>query len=176
VLVNTGKYVQPQDVLFELVDPEDLHLMLTVYEKDMSRIHIGQQVEAHLVGQSKPLYARIILVTRNLDAQRRGEVHCHFDREYADILPGMYLEARVQTDSSLKWVLPAEAVVRNEGKFWVFTQTSPGVFQPISIAVEKESEGWWVLNDSSIQLLKDKKIVAHGAFGLLGVMSNKEEE
>lgn len=176
VLVNTGKYVQPQDVLFELVNPEDLHLMLTVYEKDMNRIQIGQKVEAHLIGQTTPLKARIILVTRNLDAQRRGEVHCHFDQEYAGILPGMYLEARVQTDSSLKWVLPSESVVRNDGKHWVFANPSSGVFQPMEVSVETESEGWWVLNDTSAQLLRTKKIVAHGAFGLLGVLRNSEEE
>ncbi|MBK9288336.1 MAG: efflux RND transporter periplasmic adaptor subunit [Flavobacteriales bacterium] len=37
VNVNIGRYVQPTDVLFELVDPKDIHLALTVFEKDLGR-------------------------------------------------------------------------------------------------------------------------------------------
>ena len=32
VNVNIGKYVNPSDVLFELVNPDDIHLALTVFE------------------------------------------------------------------------------------------------------------------------------------------------
>ena len=44
VNVNVGKYVNPSDVLFELVNTGDLHLALTVFEKDLPNIHPGQQV------------------------------------------------------------------------------------------------------------------------------------
>jgi hypothetical protein len=33
VNVNIGKYVNPSDVLFELINPDDIHLNLKVYEK-----------------------------------------------------------------------------------------------------------------------------------------------
>jgi cobalt-zinc-cadmium efflux system membrane fusion protein len=35
VNVNIGKYVNPTDVLFELINPDDMHGALTVFEKDM---------------------------------------------------------------------------------------------------------------------------------------------
>jgi cobalt-zinc-cadmium efflux system membrane fusion protein len=35
VNVNIGKYVNPSDVLFELINPDDIHLNLKVYEKDL---------------------------------------------------------------------------------------------------------------------------------------------
>jgi cobalt-zinc-cadmium efflux system membrane fusion protein len=44
IFVNTGKYVSPTDVLFELVDPSDVHLILNVYENDISSIAVGQGV------------------------------------------------------------------------------------------------------------------------------------
>ena len=31
VNVNIGKYVNPSDILFELINPEDIHLNLTVF-------------------------------------------------------------------------------------------------------------------------------------------------
>jgi cobalt-zinc-cadmium efflux system membrane fusion protein len=46
VNVNIGRYVQPTDVLFELVDPKDIHLALTVFEKDLPNVHVGQEVHA----------------------------------------------------------------------------------------------------------------------------------
>jgi cobalt-zinc-cadmium efflux system membrane fusion protein len=33
VNVNIGKYVTPSDILFEIVNPSDIHLALTVFEK-----------------------------------------------------------------------------------------------------------------------------------------------
>jgi cobalt-zinc-cadmium efflux system membrane fusion protein len=38
VNVNIGKYVNPSDVLFELINPDDIHLNLKVYEKDLQNL------------------------------------------------------------------------------------------------------------------------------------------
>ena len=47
VNVNIGKYVNPSDVLFELINPEDIHLNLTVFEKDLDKLSIGQKLLAY---------------------------------------------------------------------------------------------------------------------------------
>ncbi|GBL35479.1 hypothetical protein EMGBS15_10740 [Filimonas sp.] len=47
VKMNIGKYVTPTDVLFELVNPADIHLQLTVFEKDLDKITIGQRLVAY---------------------------------------------------------------------------------------------------------------------------------
>ena len=44
VNVNTGKYVTSSDVLFELVNPSALHISLTVFENDASKLVEGQKV------------------------------------------------------------------------------------------------------------------------------------
>ncbi|MGN6566856.1 MAG: efflux RND transporter periplasmic adaptor subunit, partial [Flavipsychrobacter sp.] len=41
--VNIGKYVSPTEVLFELVNPADIHLALKVFEKDLDKLFIGQK-------------------------------------------------------------------------------------------------------------------------------------
>ena len=46
VNVNIGKYVNPTDVLFELINPEDIHLNLKVFEKDLDKLSIGQKIVA----------------------------------------------------------------------------------------------------------------------------------
>ncbi|HEX3024454.1 MAG TPA: efflux RND transporter periplasmic adaptor subunit, partial [Chitinophagaceae bacterium] len=39
--VNVGKYVNPADVLFELVNPSDIHVAMTVFEKDIDLFKKG---------------------------------------------------------------------------------------------------------------------------------------
>ena len=38
VNINIGKYVNPSDVLFELINPDDIHAALTVFEKDLGKV------------------------------------------------------------------------------------------------------------------------------------------
>jgi cobalt-zinc-cadmium efflux system membrane fusion protein len=41
VNVNRGKYVTPSDILFEIVNPSDIHLAVTVFEKDINKMAIN---------------------------------------------------------------------------------------------------------------------------------------
>ena len=47
VKVNIGKYVNPSDVLFELINPLDIHLALSIFEKDFDKLFIGQKLQAY---------------------------------------------------------------------------------------------------------------------------------
>jgi len=87
VNVNIGKYVNPSDVLFELVNPDDIHLNLTVYEKDLDKIFIGQKLVAY--NNHKPeikFPCDVILIGKDLSEDRSVEVHCHFEK-YDKTLP-----------------------------------------------------------------------------------------
>src|SRR5215208_4570341 len=44
VNVNIGKYVNPADILFEIVNPKDIHLALDIFEKDVNKLYIGQKL------------------------------------------------------------------------------------------------------------------------------------
>ena len=79
VFVNVGKYVSPSDVLFELVDPKDLHLNLKVFEKDWDKISIGQSLTAYTNSHPEKKYGgEIILISKNISQDRAVEVHAHF--------------------------------------------------------------------------------------------------
>src|SRR6478735_1681325 len=52
VNVNIGKFVNPQDVIFEIVDTRHLHVELTVFEKDITKIKIGQKVRYVLINEN----------------------------------------------------------------------------------------------------------------------------
>ncbi|MCC6837277.1 MAG: efflux RND transporter periplasmic adaptor subunit, partial [Bacteroidia bacterium] len=112
VFVNVGKYVNPSDVLFELVNPEDIHLGLTVFEKDLSKLYIGQKVLAYTNNEPDKKYlCEIILIGKNLSAERSVEVHCHFDQYDKSLIPGMFMNADIEVKSLEAMALPDDAIV-----------------------------------------------------------------
>src|SRR5690606_4035555 len=67
VNVNIGKYVSPSDVLFELINPADIHLSLTVFEKDVAGLSIGQKLVAYSNSNPEKKYnCSILLISKNL--------------------------------------------------------------------------------------------------------------
>ena len=81
VNANVGKYVSPNEPLFEIVDTEHLHAELTVFEKDIPRLKIGSKVRFILSNESKERTATVHLIGREIDNDRTVRVHCHLDRE-----------------------------------------------------------------------------------------------
>src|SRR5690606_5195264 len=63
VFVNVGKYVSPSDVLFELVNPRDLHLNLKVFEKDWENVKIGQPLIAYTNSSPEKKYRGKVILT-----------------------------------------------------------------------------------------------------------------
>jgi cobalt-zinc-cadmium efflux system membrane fusion protein len=45
VNINRGKYVTPSDVLLEIMDPNDIHAAITIYEKDIAGFKVGMKGE-----------------------------------------------------------------------------------------------------------------------------------
>ena len=79
VNVNTGKYVQATETMFELIDPDDIHAAMTIFEKDLPYIKPGNNVQIHFIDdKSKSYAAEIILVNKGVDDDRTATAHCHF--------------------------------------------------------------------------------------------------
>ncbi|MEK7255402.1 MAG: efflux RND transporter periplasmic adaptor subunit, partial [Bacteroidota bacterium] len=120
VNVNAGKYVSNTDVLFQIADTKHLHAELTVFEKDIPKLKIGQKVRFTLANESRERTATVFLFGREISEDRSIRVHCHLDREDTELLPGMYFKAVVETGASPVPSLPEAAIVSNEGKDFIF--------------------------------------------------------
>lgn len=175
VMVNIGKYVSPTDVLFELVDPRDIHLNLKVFEKDWDKIQIGMPVVSYTNNQPDKKYSgKIILIGKNISEDRAVEVHAHFDNYDARLIPGMYMNAEIEIPETKNLALPDECIVSFEGKHFVFKQKDTANFEMIAVEVGSSGDGFTeILNADN---LKNSKIVQQGAYTLLMAMKNKGKE
>jgi cobalt-zinc-cadmium efflux system membrane fusion protein len=176
VKVSIGKYVNPTDVLFELVNTNDLHLALTVFEKDLVSIHPGQIIKAYLTSDTTKSYnAEVMLVSKTLDSNRSALVHCHFLGALPKLLPGMFMNAEIQISNTSTVAVPEDAVVRSGDKDYIFIERKPKQFEftPVSTAITEK--GFIAINTGTTDLL-DKVIIKKNAYAALMKMKNTGEE
>lgn len=175
VNVNVGKYVNPTDVLFELVDPNDIHAVLTVFEKDILKVKVGQKVKISLNDQPEKIYnASVLLVSRNLDENRSVSVHCHLTEKNHNLLPGMFLNASIETTDNFGLILPSDAVVRFGNAEYIFTDNGDGSFDLIQLETSQPHREQTLV--VPIKNIAGKKVVTHNAYALLSKLKNTGEE
>jgi cobalt-zinc-cadmium efflux system membrane fusion protein len=170
VNATIGKYIPPEEVLFEIVNTDHLHVELRIFEKDILKIKKGQKIELRIPSMNQEVYnGEIYLVGKALDQDTRTvNVHGHVEEE-EEFLPGMYVEASILMGQRVVQVLPAEAVIsENEGQsvfIKVSEEQNTGYYRKVGIKTGTESEGWVeiVPNDS---IDGTHSIVVKGAYFL----------
>jgi cobalt-zinc-cadmium efflux system membrane fusion protein len=177
VNVNIGKYVNASDVLFELINPEDIHLNLKVFEKDLEKLSIGQKLLAYNNNQpDKKHPCEIILISQDLAADRSAEVHCHFHDYDKTLFPGMYMNAEVELKLQNALTINDEAIVSHEGKDYVFVAKGPRAFDLVEIKKGGNENGFSEITTLDGKDISNVQIVTKGAYSLLMQLKNKSEE
>jgi len=177
VNVNIGKYANPSDILFELVNPNDIHLALNVFEQDIDKLFIGQKLVAYTNYNSKKKYpGEIILIGKDLSQDRSAMVHCHFKEYDRALLPGMFMNAEIEVKSHSAFVIPSDAIVRFEGKQFVFTETEKAKYEIWEVTTQNTENGFTQISFADNADMTNKTFVTKGAYTLLMKMKNTEEE
>jgi membrane fusion protein, heavy metal efflux system len=172
---NIGKYITPSDVLFDLINPTDIHLNLKIFEKDVRQLFIGQKLITYTNNQPNIKHiCEIILISKDLSADHTVDVHCHFKDYDKNLLPGMYMNADIETKNSQANAIPEAAIVNFEGKNFVYFSQGNNQFLMTEVKTGSSENGFVELIDAS-ELL-GKNIVTKGAYTLLMKMKNVEEE
>lgn len=189
VNTNIGAFVSPADVLFEIVNTELLHVELTIFEKDVPLVKPGQRVLFTLANETEHRVAHVELIGREIGTDRSVQVHCGIEDQDRELIPGMYLNAIIETDSAHVSAVPDEAIVNFEGKNYIFIQTTDSVpvadehrnaetnyhFRMIEVGLGETELGFTeVILPENFDLAT--KIVTKGAFSLLSKMKNSEDE
>ncbi len=176
VNVNIGKYTAPTDVLFELVNPEDIHLALTVFEKDVAKLAVGQKVLAYTNDNPAKKYpAEILLISKSLDENRAAEVHCHFEKfDQSNLVPGMFMNAEVEVKTEKALVVPEGAVVRWQNKNYIFVEAGSGAYDMVPVELGIAQNGAQQI--LPLEAFGDRNVVLQNAYALLMKLKNSSEE
>ena len=180
VEVKTGQYVEPQTELFEVVNTHHVHADLMVFEKDVFKVKKGQKVSFTI--QSDPdseLIAEIYSVSKTFeDSPKAVHVHAEIENKKGNLIPGMYLQGKIQINSSMTVAIPENAIINEGDKFYVFSvekENENWSFKPIEVIIGEKDDKW-----VSIQLTKkvdeNTKFAYNNAYYLIAEMKKGDAE
>jgi cobalt-zinc-cadmium efflux system membrane fusion protein len=182
VKVNVGKYVQPNDLICEIVDMSHLHAELAVFEKDVPKLKIGQKIEFRLAGNlTKTYQAEIYLINKKINPDKTVRVHGHLESDIPELLPNMSIKASIEVENNMAQVVPNEAIVSFGREKFVFVskgKDAKGNFQFEKILVKTGIQGATeteILEPADLSGIQNE-LVVKGAHDLLAVLENGGEE
>lgn len=182
---NIGSYVNPQDILFQIVDTKHIHAELSVFEKDIINLKKGMKVRFVLVNDdTKERTATVFLINRKIEQDRTVRVHAHLEKEDPQLIPGMYLKALIETGTTKLTAVPDKSIVGSGGKDYIFisdgTQKENGedvyLFKMIEVKKGISENGFTAVQFAENTDLKTAQLVTKGAFDLLSKAFNSEDE
>ncbi|GEQ87423.1 hemolysin D [Patiriisocius marinistellae] len=180
VEVKTGQYVEPQTELFEIVDTHHVHADLMVFEKDVSKVKKGQKVTFNIQSiKDDELSAEIYSVSKTFEENPKAvHVHAEIENKKGNLIPGMYIQGRIQTESTKTMALPESAIVKEGDRFFVFSaekENDDWSFKPIEVILGVK-DGDWVAITFSENIDPKTKFAYNNAYYLIAEMKKGEAE
>lgn len=172
--INRGIFLNPSQTALTVVDADHLHLELTIFERDLPKVKVGQAIQFNIQSDDTKQYeASVHLVNKSVDMEsRKVAIHGHLsDESLASIFnPGMYVEADIFTTSISKFSLPKEAVIELDGQYFVLllTNTTNDGYQFMRKEVRtglSDNEAIEILNAKDFK--EDAQFLVRGAFNLI---------
>ncbi|MBB6111504.1 membrane fusion protein, cobalt-zinc-cadmium efflux system [Mucilaginibacter lappiensis] len=127
ISANTGAFVQPGTSIMEVVDNSKIHCDLTVFEKDLMQVKLGQKVNFQLTNQGDMMITgKINGINKSFENESKGViVHAEIDnRQHKNLIPGMYVTALISVGSHPVPAVPVEAVIRSGGRQYIYIVAS----------------------------------------------------
>jgi cobalt-zinc-cadmium efflux system membrane fusion protein len=183
VNVNIGKYVSPNDVLFEIVNNDKLFLELTLFEKDADKVTIGQKVRFFINNETEVHEAVISQTGRSVSAEKTFRVYANITSLCKNLLPGMYVNAVIKEDERNVTALPSEALVSFDDKNFIFVYEKDKEeggkpfteYRMVEVKKGISESGFTEIQVPEGFNIPSSKIVIKGAYNLLSARKNAGE-
>lgn len=183
VNVNVGKSISATDVLFEIVNNDNLFLELTLFEKDANKVSNGQKIRFFINNEEEEHDAVIYQTGKSVDMDKTYKVYAKVTKGCQNLMPGMYVNALIQTSGNLVTALPSGAVVSFDDKDYIFVfdrnKVENGIafteYRMIEVHKGISEEGYTEIKLPDNFDVKNEKIVTEGAYNLLSAKKNSGE-
>ena len=125
VKVNIGSFVEANNPIAEIVDNSQLHLDLYVYEKDLSKLKVGQTIHFTLTNNAgKEFDAKIFGISNTFEPNTKAiAIHAQVEGDKTNLIDGMSITALVSLQNAMLDAVPNDAIVSSEGQDYIFIVT-----------------------------------------------------
>ena len=125
VWVVPGTFLPVAGKAVSLISREHLHVELMVFEKDVTKVRIGQKVILTSLDLSENVFeAEVYMVGQVINENRQVMVHCHLldEKLEENLVPGMYLEGKLQLEPAERWAVPTRAIIESDQKSFILVK------------------------------------------------------
>lgn len=170
--VTRGTYVSPASPILEIIDNDHMHIELSVFEKDILKIKKGQPIRFRIPEASEETFeAEVYLIGTSIGQNRTIKVHGHLKDESKTFLTGMFVDAGIVTENTSAKALPSEAIVEQEGKFYVLRATATTdtgyLFETLELQPGNTADGFTEIKNAD-SFSETDNFLTKGAFDVLG--------
>jgi cobalt-zinc-cadmium efflux system membrane fusion protein len=169
VNATIGMLISPSDVIVEIVNNNDLHLELSVFEKDILKVKMNQKIKFTVPEASKEVFeGEVHLVGKSIEGKDRTiNVHGHLDDAIKQkLLTGMFVEAAIVIDSKKGLAVPADAVITENNKNFILlldNEKTGYSFKKVPVSLGGKLENFVEILPNSI-INTNSKILTKGVF------------
>ena len=197
VIAQIGSNVNSSAPIATIVNNDQLHLDIFVYEKDLPKIKEKQTIHFVLTNmQDKEYDAQIYAIGAAFaNDTKTVPVHAIVKGNKTGLIEGMNITALISTGTSKVMAVPTDAIVTNASQDYIFIQSNKEESDSLkgkkekvntekerSVSFEKIRVTKGISDIGFTQIIpinpipKESKIITKGAFFVLAKMTNKGEE
>jgi Cu(I)/Ag(I) efflux system membrane fusion protein len=135
-----GSAVNPGDVLYQLGTLDRVWLNADIYEVDLARVKVGQQLEAVTTAFPDEVFrGQVSRISPNIDPNAHtAQIRCEIKNPELELKPQMLARVKIVTNPGSALVVPQQALVFDGDSYCAFVEVTPG-----SVERRKVEIGSW---------------------------------
>lgn len=172
--VVQGSYINPSDVILEIVDNSYLYLQLEVFEKEIMQLEEGQEVVFSIPENSDKTYkGKIKSIGKEVGENRTAQVYVEIDKKQENrLLSGMFVHASILVRQAMEKALPETAFVQNDktyvGLLLVNQTADTYYFDKVELTTESPISNHFLAIKNSTTFGDNPQFLNSNIFDLIG--------
>lgn len=165
--INRGQFLEPTDMVCEIINTNTLQIVINVFEKDLPLIKKGQKVIFYSVHNKNRLFTtKTQIIGAQIDSEDRTiDVICNFENNGEGLYPGMFLRASVGINEHESYCLPNTAIINQNGKSVIYIKKGD-LFQGIEVKTGVTQDGYTEVVEPDNEILT-AEVVVEGTYFLI---------
>ncbi len=178
--INLGCFVDAGKQLFVVNNLDHLHVDLTVYEKDVAKVKIGQKVRLQSEMADEELVGSVFAIGKEYEPNSKSIiVHVNLETKPKTLIIGHFMKGVILLDKATVPAVPQSAIVNEDGRDYIFIvkgideNDGDAVYEMKEVILGQEENGWQEVTLVN-KLPLDTQVVYQGAYYLLSDMVKSE--
>ena len=140
--VQRGAAVNPGDVLFSLGTLNNVWITGDIYEDDLARVRVGQELSAVTTAFPDELFKGVIArISPNVDPTTHTlQLRCEVKNPDGKLKPQMLAKVSIVTRPGDALVVPQDALVFDIDAYYAFVEVSAGMFEHRKVTIASWSK------------------------------------